>query len=85
MECSLQQESDLDQKISQLRRRIAELRERIKYKSGSDRPDPRIVAPKTVDRIRASHDELERVTSRSQRASELDNLKLRLKPRKTDL
>ena len=85
MESLLQQESDLDYTVLQLKRRIAELRDRLKYKSGSDRPDPRIVAPKTVDRIRASHDELERVTSRSQRASELDNLKLRLKPRKTDL
>ena len=85
MEFSLQQQNDIELRVIQLKRRIQELRERIKYKSGSDRPDPRIVAPKTVDRIRASHDELERVTSRSQRANELDNLKLRLKPRKTDL
>ena len=79
MESLLQQESDLDYTVLQLKRRIAELRDRLKYKSGSDRPDPRIVAPKTVDRIRASHDELERVTSRSQRASELDNLRNRLR------
>jgi len=75
----LQQESDLDYTVLQLKRRIVELRDRLKYKSGSDRPDPRIVAPKTVDRIRASHDALERETLRDQRANELDNLRNRLR------
>ena len=79
MESLLQQESDLDYTVLQLKRRIAELRDRLKYKSGSDRPDPRIVAPKTVDRIRASHDALERETLRDQRANELDNLRNRLR------
>mgnify|MGYP001150451195 CR=1 FL=1 len=79
MEFLLQQESDLDYTVLQLKRRIAELRDRLKYKSGSDRPDPRIVAPKTVDRIRASHDALERETLRDQRANELDNLRNRLR------
>jgi hypothetical protein len=84
MEFSLQQLNDIELRVIQLKRRIQELRERIKYKSGSDRPDPRIVAPKTVDRIRASHDAIERETLRNQRASELDNLKHQLKPRKKD-
>lgn len=79
MEFLLQQESDLDYTVLQLKRRIAELRDRLKYKSGSDRPDPRIVAPKTVDRIRASHDALERETLHNQRANELDNLRNRLR------
>ena len=79
MESLLQQESDLDYTVLQLKRRIAELRDRLKYKSGSDRPDPRIVAPKTVDRIRSSHDALERETLRNQRANELDNLRNRLR------
>jgi hypothetical protein len=79
MESLLQQESDLDYTVLQLKRRIVELRDRLKYKSGSDRPDPRIVAPKTVDRIRASHDALERETLRDQRANELDNLRNRLR------
>jgi hypothetical protein len=84
MEFSLQQQNDIELRVIQLKRRIQELRERIKYKSGSDRPDPRIVAPKTVDRIRASHDALERETLRDQRANELDSLKHQLKPRKKD-
>jgi len=79
MESLLQQESDLDYTVLQLKRRIVELRDRLKYKSGSDRPDPRIVAPKTVDRIRASHDALERETLRDQRANELDNLRNQLR------
>ena len=79
MEFLLQQESDLDYTVLQLKRRIVELRDRLKYKSGSDRPDPRIVAPKTVDRIRASHDALERETLRDQRANELDNLRNQLR------
>ena len=79
MESLLQQESDLDYTVLQLKRRIVELRDRLKYKSGSDRPDPRIVVPKTVDRIRASHDALERETLRNQCASGLDNLRNQLR------
>jgi len=77
----LHQLNDTEYRVVQLKRRIAELKEKIGYTSSNVKPGPQTVISKNSSPVPASHNADAPKTYNSQRASELDNLKNRLRKR----
>ena len=82
MEYSLQQLSDIEYRVVQIKRRIAELKEQLKHTSSNVQSDQKSEY-ETKKQIRVQSSSASQSESyKNQRASELDSLKLKLmKPR----
>lgn len=78
MEFLLQQVSDIEYRVIQIKRRIAELKQQIGYTSNSVEPDPQTVISKTANLFPSDHNTYEQESYNNQRASELDSLKQKL-------
>mgnify|MGYP001219275261 FL=1 len=77
----MHQLNDTEYRVVQLKRRIAELKEKIGYTSSSVKSDPQTATPKNSNPVPPSHNAVAHKTYRSQRASELDSLKNQLQKR----
>lgn len=77
----MQQLNDSEYKVVQLKRRIAELKERIGYTSGNVKPDQNSAEPKTSNHDQSNRSADAQDSYSSLRASELNNLKNQLRKR----
>ena len=82
MEFLLQQVSDIEYRVIQIKRRIAELKQQIGYTSNSVEPDPQTVISKTVNPSPLDHNIYGQESYNNQRASELDSLRYKLTQKK---
>ena len=77
----MHQLNDTEYRVVQLKRRIAELKEKIGYTSSSVKLDQQTATPKNSNPVPANRNVDALKTYNSQRASELDNLKNQLRKR----
>ena len=77
----MHQLNDTEYRVVQLKRRIAELKEKIGYTSSSVKLDPQTATPKNSNPVPANRNVDALKTYNSQRASESDNLKNQLRKR----
>ena len=82
MECLLQQLSDIEYRVVEIKRRIAELKEQLKHKSSNVQSDQKSESG-TMKQFRdQSLSTSQSESYQNQRASELDSLRLKLTKQK---
>ena len=81
MEFLLQQVSDIEYRVIQIKRRIAELKQQIGYTSNSVASGLQTAIPKTANPFPSDHNTYEQESYNNQRDSELDSLKQKLQKR----
>ena len=72
----------LEDRIKDIKRRYKHLRQQIDNKSQSEVPDQQFAKPKMHHSSQSNYSVSSNVSSNDQRASELNNLKARLRPQK---
>lgn len=75
----MHQLNDTEYRVVQLKRRIAELKEKIGYTSSSVKSDPQTATPKNSNPVPSSHNAVAHKTYNSPHANELDNLRNQLR------
>jgi len=78
MEYSLQQLSDIEYRVVQIKRRIAELKGQLSHMYNNDKSDLMSESSKTLTTRDQSYSSEQSLSSQNQRASELNNLRQKL-------